>query len=167
MACSYLSPTSKAVEAKRNWPLVSHPQMMRLVWKLCHTYNLPSGFNAHLHFPGVHRSLVSHIVAIPFAWVHYLRLPLVQHSTFTANKGTFSNLAIALDQLPSLKERPERLILPSLSPACSYVICSGNFEYLKQERVICLYGLHQMVDLEQLGAYRARIGTRKLGLLPW
>lgn len=85
----------------------------------------------------------------------------------TANKGTFSNPGIALDQLPSLKERPERLILPSSSPACSYVICSGDFEYLKQEIVICLYGLHQMVDLKQLGAYRARVGTRKLGLLPW
>jgi len=85
----------------------------------------------------------------------------------TANKGPFSNLGIALDQLPSLKERPEILILPSSSPACRHVTCSGDFEYLKQEIVICLYGLHQMVDLKQLEVYRARVRMRKLGLLPW
>lgn len=85
----------------------------------------------------------------------------------TANKGTFSNVGIALDQLPSLKEKPERLILPSSSPACRYVICSGDFEYLKQEIVICLYGLHQMVDLKQLEVHRARLGMRKLSLPPW
>lgn len=57
----------------------------------------------------------------------------------TAHKGTFTNLAIALNQLPSLKERPERLILPSFSPACRYVICTGDFEYLKRESHLSLW----------------------------
>lgn len=65
------------------------------------------------------------------------------------------------------KRKARRFALPSSFPVHGYIICPGDYEHLKQEIVICLYGLHQMADLKQLEVCGARIGMRKLRLLPW
>lgn len=74
---------------------------------------------------------------------------------------------MALDPAVLTKRKARKTYFALFLPAYRYIICPGDFEYLKEEIVTCLYGLHQMVGLKQLEVDRARAGMRKLGLLPW